>query len=822
MKRFNKFISALAVLSFPLFTVACVEEADSYTPGEPDVEGCYGVYFPAQEIGGVIAPTDPTSVTISAARTNASGAITVPLELADETGVFTLGELSFADGQKESTVVLDFSKADVGVQYECSITVANDPLYISNYSHGNISFDFSVMRVKWVSLGMAKYNDMLPLYNGVPEIFYESELQQREDSPNNFRLVKPYATFISDLGLPTGREPDEYLYFNLLQPGQTLSGQKITKDGLVYFQPHFIGLWLSQYSDDVEIMHPAHFKTTPSESDWTNNRVLQYQKNGLPAAIQLAPFYYMPNNGGFNYSDTEGLITIIFPGAVLTDYTLKVQASETDSQGVLPLAFTTGSDVAKVKYGIYEGVLSATQAQAKVAEINENEKAASFVPDHNEAYDVVGVNCGVTGEYTVVAVSYDAKGIAQTSAYTDFKYLAAGDEDHAVVVVAGLEKTNRFQAQGYNSENSLAFYVSGKNLESVRLGVYEYAKYSANPENIHNSLLKTSPVDEETLAAINDKGYDDLFIELSSGTKYVLVVAASNGYATKFVVAEETTDGVSPLPVYKDYDLGSLAGEYAFADKDEAAGEYNLYAVDLFSELGMREYLGKSKVALSDTPDETDEEGYLYQYVNVSGFAGPVFAELGLDDNIEWALSDGVLYGLDAATTVDGKSEFNMYAAGDGKVYSGGGNLLLGIPVADGYYAFVSHPKYENPYNFTGFAFINEGVDPKNFLCAYADYLLVDPAKDENGLAPAKAAKAAAAANNYLRNRGCVETFKGAAASAIEIARKAFASQASFKLAGKSGAYEHKAVDFKTVKCDVQMPEAGRITINSNLKPITK
>ena len=62
MKKFSKYIFTLAALA--LASTACVKEAE-YEKGPQDVEGCYGVYFPTQEVLGsnTIAPTDPTSLT---------------------------------------------------------------------------------------------------------------------------------------------------------------------------------------------------------------------------------------------------------------------------------------------------------------------------------------------------------------------------------------------------------------------------------------------------------------------------------------------------------------------------------------------------------------------------------------------------------------------------------------------------------------------------------------------------------------------------------------------------------------------------------------
>ena len=38
--------------AFSFLAVSCQVEEQVYVPGEPELEGCYGVYFPTQEAAG--------------------------------------------------------------------------------------------------------------------------------------------------------------------------------------------------------------------------------------------------------------------------------------------------------------------------------------------------------------------------------------------------------------------------------------------------------------------------------------------------------------------------------------------------------------------------------------------------------------------------------------------------------------------------------------------------------------------------------------------------------------------------------------------------
>ena len=97
---------------------------------------------------------------------------------------------------------------------------------------------------------------------------------------------------------------------------------------------------------------------------------------------------------------------------------------------------------------------------------------------------------------------------------------------------------------------------------------------------------------------------------------------------------------------------------------------------------------------------------------------------------IQMDLYDGLLY-----ITADGPEDlvwsFHYYSKLQGGRYNLGSYVIAGIPVMDGYYAFIDATKYASSYNFSGLYWrYNDG----NYACWY-DYLMIDPEKDDNGLA---------------------------------------------------------------------------------------
>ena len=117
------------------------------------------------------------------------------------------------------------------------------------------------------------------------------------------------------------------LIIHVTKPGDQFGGKTFTKAGLVYYDDTDSGLTYASVggsSDDaIYVCHPCGFNSTgDSEEKWVNNRVALYQENGIPAIVEIAPFYYMFGLGGWNKT-TAPTITIVFPGYEPKDYAVE-------------------------------------------------------------------------------------------------------------------------------------------------------------------------------------------------------------------------------------------------------------------------------------------------------------------------------------------------------------------------------------------------------------------------------------------------------------------------------------------------------------------
>ncbi len=215
MKAINKFFYALLAFA-TVGMVACSEDA-THEPGPAELEGCYGVYFPEASVLESQGPMgeislDPSEATVFkyyAYRENTEGEITVPVEInstldAEEKPMYTVEPIVFADGEDvaEFTVTLS-DKAEVGVPYDLTVSVVNDPQYVKQYDTNNATeFSVTVNRVKWIEVGQCLFvEDMVSAWYGLNIPPYEVKVEVRADSINEAAFYAALEGTGNDSGL---------------------------------------------------------------------------------------------------------------------------------------------------------------------------------------------------------------------------------------------------------------------------------------------------------------------------------------------------------------------------------------------------------------------------------------------------------------------------------------------------------------------------------------------------------------------------------------------------------------------------------------------
>lgn len=556
MKKFYKIISILIAL--PLLAIACGKDDLKYEQGTAEDENCYGVYFPTQDLPSEFDPADPCVITAKVSRTNSKGSITVPVEIKQSEGnVFSVAPITFEDGQTESTFDITFPDAELGTEYSITVSVT-DPKYAKVYGVQKTYLDIALSRVKWDAVedpegtakaGLALYrDDFFTTFFSVDNVEYVVEVQENAGKPGIYRLKNVYgeAYPYNDPG-DWDDTKDYYITVNAEDPECVYISTQATGCAWSYgefYVSSIAGLRLAQGKTKDEVKALGAFGTL-------SNGVITFPKGTLLFA--MADY----NNGGLYTANNSGMFRIILPGGKPVDYSFGVSSGLT-KDGKVPVSFILGADITRVIYKVFEGSLD----QEGIQDAHYDVIAATDAQEVTES-KTVDVSCAKTGVYTLVAVAYDKDGVKKAYDGTSFGFVAVGDEEEkATVISAGLELTSRYEASGNTKRNSCLVYAYGKDITDMKMGIYRSDDEAL--DDLESLAAGMKSLSAENIAAVNGDGYADLFTKLSPVTDYTLVVWATNGFTTKIVTDEITTEGLPRV------DIGEGAFTYSviFTDND--------------------------------------------------------------------------------------------------------------------------------------------------------------------------------------------------------------------------------------------------------------
>lgn len=530
MKTIYRLFAAFSALS--LFAAAC-SPVEEYKPGSEDDPTCFGVYFPAQETAIVRSPEESTMISFTVARTNTEGDLIVPVTVSDTSSIFNIKPVNavFEDGQSETTISFDYARIAVGQEYLVSLSIEGDE-FVSKYSTLPSNLDFTVLVEKWNDLGVGTFTMNVywdPFTCAVR--FFQSDL-----NPAIYRIKMHEVLEDGTTDLIFSEEQNTYLYLKVLKKGDKVFDNVADKDDLVFFDVFHTGIINSTYNAELLFVHPGALSSF-TVSDWYYNKVLQVKEDGSPAVIQLAPYIFMNGIGGWSFIDQDEAIILVLPGCQLVNYSMEIEAGYSEN-GVLPVKFELGADVAKVKYAIYPGTLNSAQVTRYAGQIADGsaEGIATLPAD-----GIAKLTLPETGVYTVVAVSFDAAGEAQETATATINYVAEGDNKD-VELYSGLVATGKYGKED-TSDNTLEYYIFGQDLVDIKIGLFEKGVLENNYEACVDEVLASKSLAKEDIEAANTSSYVAVFKDCVPGTEYSVLAWASNGYAYAFDVASAKTTG---------------------------------------------------------------------------------------------------------------------------------------------------------------------------------------------------------------------------------------------------------------------------------------
>ena len=531
MKTIYRLFAAFSALS--LFAAAC-SPVEEYKPGSEDDPTCFGVYFPAQETAIVRSPEESTMISFTVARTNTEGDLIVPVTVSDTSSIFNIKPVNavFEDGQSETTISFDYARIAVGQEYLVSLSIEGDE-FVSKYSTLPSNLDFTVLVEKWNDLGVGTFTMNVDLWDPFTCAvrFFQSDL-----NPAIYRIKMHEVREDGTTDLIFSEEQNTYLYLKVLKKGDKVFDNVADKDDLVFFDVFHTGIINSTYNAELLFVHPGSLSSF-TVSDWYYNKVIQVKEDGSPAVIQLAPYIFMNGIGGWSFIDQDEAIILVLPGCQLVNYSMEIEAGYSEN-GVLPVKFELGADVAKVKYAIYPGTLNSAQVTRYAGQIADGsaEGIAALPAD-----GIAKLTLPETGVYTVVAVSFDAAGEAQETATATINYVAEGDNKD-VELYSGLVATGKYGKED-TSDNTLEYYIFGQDLVDIKIGLFEKGVLENNYEACVEEVLASESLSEEDIEAANTSSYVAVFKDCVPGTEYSVLAWASNGYAYAFDVASAKTTG---------------------------------------------------------------------------------------------------------------------------------------------------------------------------------------------------------------------------------------------------------------------------------------
>ena len=287
--RINKVIFGFTVVIAALFS-SCNKDNEGAIYNNQ--EGA-GLSFSAPTLVAVEVPASNPVFEVEILRGNISGAasgnVTATLKVGEtELSGVTVSGYNFADGQNSTTVSVNISPLEVGVVGSLTLTIADADASVGAIKSATMKVSKAY---EWESLGKGAFVDNFFGFVSEPEIMKAKGYERyRVMAPcEDYRLnPDPSDTWVASWSAP---------YIELW-----------VEDGLVFFDKYFTG---QNYDGDktcpIYVYHPSAFSDLNSLEFWQHNKFLSDK------VIQLAPYYYIDGLGGWNKTQTDGMILIQLP-----------------------------------------------------------------------------------------------------------------------------------------------------------------------------------------------------------------------------------------------------------------------------------------------------------------------------------------------------------------------------------------------------------------------------------------------------------------------------------------------------------------------------
>ena len=416
--KFYKILSTALLFPALMAISSCEEEMSNYTPAEPATGA--QVYFEGAVNTNFVVNAVDSVFTVKLTRVQKDSVASIALKAEADSATLTKFSFpsvaTFAAGEATTTIscVAKVDSMEFDTPYTVKLCIANEE-DATLYGQSFVTLKVTCP-APWKSLGMGKFSEG---FLGTAGEYFDVEIEQNELAPNQFRVVEPYAGILGDIAV------DKYLYFNILSAGTEFAGNVLDAEYVV-FSDYNMGQWNSNYPEDVFMLHPYRFGMTLDK--WAYNVVLDYQENGLPGEVSLAPYFYLFEVGGGWNQTTGTTISILFPGYVKADYSSALEFAglftKPDGSMFAVGNLALGADAAEVKAIVMPADADAAAVADAIAagELEAMDVEAGRIEVPFNAEELGGNNFQIV---TVVLF----EGAVKSAAAASFEYYGAGNNN---------------------------------------------------------------------------------------------------------------------------------------------------------------------------------------------------------------------------------------------------------------------------------------------------------------------------------------------------------------------------------------------------------
>lgn len=412
MKLNNIFTKAFMVLAAIAGFTACSSDDYDMVAKPTNAQ----VYFSNENDTELLLEENQNQVEVEVTRIKTDGALTVPVTATDESGFFTVASsVTFADGESTAKLPISFNFSSLESDKDYPVTLT---LQSETCAYGDNTVTVNIKYAPWSEWELLAKNAVYTYVNYYSGTDDEQKVYIRHSmlDPTKAQILLPNWGSGIDLILSWDQS------LNLISASPTAFASHSTY-GTVY--------------------------TADAYTYWT-------QVRGKEVSLDEYRSYYDEENGCFYLRMAafvsvgcfgDGYETLQLPGYEKADYSLAIADNGSYQQDVKigqVFNITMGSDLVSFKYAVFPGELTSDEIAAKAQSIFTGDTESTQTKENG--WRVVLVD--EAGDYTLVALGYDADGAWQSTQSVTFsvtspigvtwRVAGTGDYTYADIAYSGV------------------------------------------------------------------------------------------------------------------------------------------------------------------------------------------------------------------------------------------------------------------------------------------------------------------------------------------------------------------------------------------------